>query len=119
MQIANGDGAGLLTSQHIAIHFRHYLHVLIADHRKSLTQLLLSDHLLAEVQLRYSDRHQPSVPRHWQLCLFCRNEVEDTCHAMFVCEQSNDLVVLCTAFLTSVIKIVPALQRNSDYKSFL
>ena len=38
---------------------------------------------------------------------------------MFVCEQSNDLVVLCTAFLTSIIKIVPALQTNSDYKSFL
>jgi hypothetical protein len=44
---------------------------------------------------------------------------EDTCHAMFVCEQSNDLVVLCIAFLTSIIKIVPALQTNSVYKSFL
>ena len=44
---------------------------------------------------------------------------EDACHGMFVCEQSNDLVVFCTAFLTSIIKIGPALQINSVYKSFL
>ena len=83
-----------------------------------MTQLLLSDHSLAEVQLRYSERHRPSVPRHWRLCRFCRNDVEDACHAMFVCEQSNDLVGLCMAFLTSVMKMVPELQGNSDVKSF-
>jgi hypothetical protein len=94
---------------HKTLHFRHYLHVPVASHRKALAQMLLADNSLAEVWLRHAERHHPLVPRIWRLCRFCTNEVEDPPHAMFGCNGSPELIDLRSAFLATVFDLSPSL----------
>ncbi|KAF8987725.1 hypothetical protein BDZ89DRAFT_1202073, partial [Hymenopellis radicata] len=69
------------------LHFRHYLSVKRADHRKSMTRLLLSDHHLAVEQLRRAARYVPSLPRDCRLCRFCQKAVETPEHAVLAHQQ--------------------------------
>ena len=104
---------------HQSMCFHPYLHVLIPSHRKSLTQLLLCDHILAEVVLRYSERHCPSIPHHWWLCRFCKNDVENPCHALFACDGSEQLLILRKDFFASIFQVAPEVQRYSSYQHLL
>ncbi|KZP11407.1 hypothetical protein FIBSPDRAFT_756733 [Athelia psychrophila] len=93
---------GKLTHESMA--FRQYLLVSIPEHRKALAALLLADHRLAEVRMRYNDtlgRRQPAVPHRWRLCRFCGSEIEDTLHALFLCDGSEELAALRQAFWES------------------
>ncbi|KAJ7635537.1 hypothetical protein DFH06DRAFT_1479162 [Mycena polygramma] len=89
-----------------SLDFRHYLRVKTADHRRALTRMVLSSHSLAVERRRWKERGKNIVPREWRLCRFCKEEVEDPAHAMFMCKHLP-LVVLREAFLTKLYAEIP------------
>ncbi|KAJ7029200.1 hypothetical protein C8F04DRAFT_1265265 [Mycena alexandri] len=89
-----------------SLDFRHYLRVKAADHRRALTRMVLSSHSLAVERRRWKERGKNIVPREWRLCRFCKQEVEDPAHAMFMCDHWP-LVQLREVFLTKLYTEVP------------
>ncbi|KAJ7135938.1 hypothetical protein C8R44DRAFT_537125, partial [Mycena epipterygia] len=70
---------------HKVMAFRMYLRVRNNKHRVALTHAVLSGHALAMERMRWSERYKPQVPCKWRLCRFCKDHLEDTIHALFVC----------------------------------
>ncbi|KZV81053.1 hypothetical protein EXIGLDRAFT_658755, partial [Exidia glandulosa HHB12029] len=85
--------AGLVGRAGVTMALREYMRIDRRSLRRALTRLLVSDHGLAVERLRYATRRDGIVPRHDRLCRFCRTEVEDELHAMFICEGDPALVV--------------------------
>lgn len=69
-----------------------YLKMLhLTAYRKALTQLITSNHCLAVERLRWKIRRGGDVPRRARLCRFCKTDVEDEKHALFLCKSSPEL----------------------------
>jgi hypothetical protein len=94
-----------------ASRLRAYLTVRTNKHRVALTRLLLSDHDLAEEQLRRDIRGRPSVPADQRLCRFCERAIESPLHAVFECEDSDDLLSSRHAFTLVMSAEVPGIDR--------
>ncbi|KAJ7061886.1 hypothetical protein C8F01DRAFT_1231043 [Mycena amicta] len=91
--------------------FRHYLRVTAPNHRIALTRFILSSHILAVERRRWKERRKPEVPREWRLCRFCKSEVEDPAHAMFICSHPP-LRHLREIFLSKLYKDAPEIQSD-------
>ncbi|KAJ7061767.1 hypothetical protein C8F01DRAFT_987168 [Mycena amicta] len=91
--------------------FRHYLRVKTAAHRIALTRMILSCHSLAIERRRWKERRKDKVPREWRLCRFCRSEVEDPAHALFICDN-HDLMLLRETFLGKFYAELPEMRRS-------
>ncbi|KAJ7051588.1 hypothetical protein C8F01DRAFT_1339221 [Mycena amicta] len=86
--------------------FRHYLRVAAPNHRIALTRFVLSSHPLAVERRRWKERRRPEVPREWRLCRFCKVEVEDPAHAMFLCSHPP-LTAIREVFLAKLYADAP------------
>ncbi|RDB17742.1 RNA-directed DNA polymerase from mobile element jockey [Hypsizygus marmoreus] len=94
--------------------FRHYLHIPVPNHRKSLTRLFLSAHGLAVEKLRHlRDSQGGVIPRSQRLCRFCAIAVEDECHAMLECRGNDRVIILRGAFLTDVAHVLQPSAANA------
>ncbi|KAJ7348230.1 hypothetical protein DFH08DRAFT_698144 [Mycena albidolilacea] len=88
---------------------RHYL-VLVVNprHQKAITRLLVSQHPLAVECLRYKKRyHKEIVPRNLRRCRFGCASVETVEHAMFFCDQTDELIQWCTTFVLAMSAQLP------------
>ncbi|KAJ7050604.1 hypothetical protein C8F01DRAFT_1000384 [Mycena amicta] len=97
--------------RYTSLAFRHYLRVKTAAHRQALTRMILSSHSLAVERRRWTERRKPKVPREWRLCRFCKTEVEDPAHAMFMCSHPP-LEELREIFLAKLYADVPEIKHN-------
>ncbi|KAJ6479792.1 hypothetical protein C8R45DRAFT_758449, partial [Mycena sanguinolenta] len=68
--------------------------------------MVLSSHCLAIERRRWKERGKPVVPREWRLCRFCKSEVEDPPHAMFMCIH-RELIKLREIFLVKLYADLP------------
>ncbi|KAJ7071673.1 hypothetical protein C8F01DRAFT_1047744 [Mycena amicta] len=91
--------------------FRHYLRVTAPNHRVALTRFILSSHSLAIERRRWKERRKPEVPREWRLCRFCKIEVEDPAHAMFICSH-QPLRALREIFLAKLYADAPEIKTE-------
>ncbi|KAJ7300420.1 hypothetical protein DFH08DRAFT_725343, partial [Mycena albidolilacea] len=88
---------------------RHYL-VLVVNprHRKAITRLLVSQHPLAVECLRYKKQyHKEIVPRNLRRCRFGCVSVETVEHAMFFCDQMDELIQRRTTFVLAMSARLP------------
>ncbi|KAJ7051037.1 hypothetical protein C8F01DRAFT_1091824 [Mycena amicta] len=91
--------------------FRHYLRVTAPNHQIALTRFILSSHSLAVERRCWKERRRPMVPREWCLCRFCKIEVEDPAHALFICSHAP-LRELQEIFLKKLYKDAPEIQAE-------
>ncbi|KAJ7166417.1 hypothetical protein C8R43DRAFT_830909, partial [Mycena crocata] len=89
--------------------FRLYLRVRNNKHRIALTHAVLSGHALAMERMRWSERYKVQVPKKWRLCRFCLTHLEDTIHALFVC-QHPPLILLRQSFFIKLFETYPDLR---------
>jgi hypothetical protein len=92
-----------------SLEFRHYLRITSTNHRRALTKMVLSSHCLAVERRRWAERGKPVVPREQRLCKFCRSEVEDPPHAMFMCDHP-ELIQLREVFLAKLYSDLPEIK---------
>ncbi|KAK0191718.1 hypothetical protein F5146DRAFT_930344, partial [Armillaria mellea] len=101
--------------------FRSYLLLRIPAHRIALTRLLTSNHALGIERGRWLRMNGSSVtvPRSFRICRCCRDDVEDECHALFVCTDAT-LQEMRDEFVADIWKRYPALRgRSSSPKDLL
>ncbi|KAK0452644.1 hypothetical protein EV421DRAFT_1702637, partial [Armillaria borealis] len=101
--------------------FRSYLLLRIPAHRIALTRLLTSNHALAVERGRWRriDGTNVTIPRPFRICRWCRNDVEDECHVLFICPDRT-LSDMRVGFLAEIWKLYPALHgRASGPKELL
>ncbi|KAJ7061775.1 hypothetical protein C8F01DRAFT_1083160 [Mycena amicta] len=91
--------------------FRHYLRVKTAAHRIALTRMILSSHSLAIERRRWKERRKDKVLREWRLCRFCKTEVEDPAHTLFLCDH-RELTRLRETFLEKLYAELPEMRRQ-------
>ena len=97
---------------HKTLTFRHYLRVVIPNHRFAITKMLLSDHPLALERGRWAERDRSVIPTNQRLCRFCREEVESPEHALFECTRSWALLNSRAEFLNMAYHVAPSLRRS-------
>lgn len=105
------------TPVHKTLHFRHYLSVNNADHRKSITRLLLSGHRLALERLRWTEHRQPRIETIHRKCCFCETEIESPEHALLDCTANLSLVELRLKTMTHIYNNSPELPAIGSIES--
>ncbi|KAJ6489574.1 hypothetical protein C8R47DRAFT_977892 [Mycena vitilis] len=99
---------------HEVLAFRLYLRVRNEKHRIALTHAVLSGHALAMERMRWAERYKPQVPRKYRLCRFCKDRLEDSIHALFVCTHPP-LQQIRYVFFQKVFETYPDLRgAHSD-----
>ncbi|KAK0445903.1 hypothetical protein EV421DRAFT_1795480 [Armillaria borealis] len=95
--------------------FRSSLLLRISAHRIALTRLLTSNHALAVERGRWLRVNGTSVtvPRSFRICRYCRDNLEDECHVLFICSDAT-LQAMRDDFLADIWKAYPALHRRSS-----
>ncbi|KAJ6465030.1 hypothetical protein C8R45DRAFT_771693, partial [Mycena sanguinolenta] len=74
---------------------------------------VLSGHALAMERMRWSERYKKKVPKKWRLCRFCKDHLEDTVHALFVCKH-QPLLSMRTQFFHKFFIEYPDLRGKYD-----
>ena len=97
---------------HKTLTFRHYVSVVVPNHRFSLRTMLLSNHPLALERDRWAERHHPFIPRNQCLCCLCKEEVESPEHTLFECTRSWELLNSRAEFLNMAYHVAPSLRRT-------
>ena len=92
--------------------FRHYLRVVVPNHRFAITRMLLSNHPLALERGRWAERDRPIIPRNQCLCRFRKEDVESPKHALFECTRSWELLNSRAEFLNMAYHVAPSLRRT-------
>ncbi|KAL1747690.1 hypothetical protein HDZ31DRAFT_31448, partial [Schizophyllum fasciatum] len=81
--------------------YRRYLDIALPHHRKALTCLITGEHALLDVRGGWSVRGL-KIAQEWRLCRFCESAIEDSVHALFVCNGRADLTDMRLRFWDDV-----------------
>lgn len=90
------------------VRFRTYLNIPMPHHRKALTLIMTGEHSLLDVRGGWSVRGL-KIARPWRRCRFCETDIEDSTHALFLCNVRADLTALRLRFWDDIADTDPAI----------
>ncbi|KAL1746568.1 hypothetical protein HDZ31DRAFT_33889 [Schizophyllum fasciatum] len=96
------------------LQYRAYLDIALPDHRKAVTQIVTGEHSLLEVRGGWAVRGL-KIDRAWRKCRFCQDAIEDSVHALFLCIERADLVILRAGFWSDIADVDPLIRGCSPY----